>query len=100
MIENETLIILSLIGIVALILTVIIFFTGKKVDNKNKQEKDIGNVKIFSTNLKLVPILYLIIITIMFVIGLFSNFLFNSILGFIIASVPFLAYFIFDFRRD
>ncbi len=100
MIENETLIILSVIGVLALIVTLIFFFTGKKEEIEKIQEKDIGDIKILNTNLKLIPFLYLIIITIMFVIGLFSNFIFNSILGFIIASIPFLTYFIFDFKKD
>lgn len=99
MIETETIVILLVIGFLALIATLFFFLTGKKVEIKNKQEKDIGDVKIFKTNLKLIPSLYLIIITIMFVIGLFSNFLFNSIFGYIIASIPFLAYFIFDYKK-
>lgn len=100
MIEYETLIIILIIGVLSLIITLLLFFTGKKVEIKEKQGKDISNVKIFNTKIKLIPFLYLLIIIIMFIIGIFSDFLINSIIGFIIALIPFFAYWIFDFNRD
>jgi len=99
MIEFETILLLLVIGVSSLIATVFLFFTGKKVDVEKKEE-DIANVKIFNTQIKLVPFLYLIIILIMFIIGIFSDFVFNSIIGLIFASIPLIAYWIFDYRKE
>ncbi len=99
MIEFENLVILLIIGIVSLIATIYLFFTGKKVEIKRK-EKDIGEVKVLKTQIKLVPFIYLMIILILFIIGIFSDFIFNSIIGIIFASIPFLAYLIFDYRKE
>ena len=100
MIEFETLLLLLAIGFVSLIMTLVLFFSGKKVEIEKKKERDIGDVKICKTQIKLVPFLYLIIILIMFMIGIFSDFLFYSIVGIIFALIPFVAYWIFDFKKD
>lgn len=98
MIEFETLLFLLIIGIVSLIATIYLFFTGKKVEIE-RTEKDIGEVKVLKTQIKLVPFIYLMIILILFIIGIFSDFIFNSVIGIVFASIPFLAYLIFDYRE-
>ena len=100
MIEFETILFLMAIGVASLIITLFLLFTSKKIDSKKKKEQDMSVVKVFNSQIKLVPFLYLTIILIMFVIGIFSDFLFNSIIGFIIASIPFVAYWIFDYKKD
>ena len=100
MIEFETILLLLVIGVASLIATVFLFFTGKKVGIEKEKEDDIANVKIFNTQIKLVPFLYLIIILIMFAIGIFSDFVLNSIIGLIFASIPLIAYWIFDYKKE
>ena len=99
MIEFENLLLLLVIGVASLIITVFLFFSRNKVDVEKKNEPDISDVKIFKTQMKLVPFIYLMIILIMFVIGVFSNFLFSSVVGFVFALIPFIAYWVFDYKN-
>jgi len=100
MIEYGNILLLLAIGIVSLIVTIYLFLTSKKIDTKKKNESDISDVKIFNTQIKLVPFLYLVIVLTMFVLGIFSDFLNYSVFGLIIALIPFLAYWIFDYKKD
>jgi len=100
MIEYENILILLAIGIVSLIVTIYLFLTSKKVETEKKNESDISDVKIFNTQIKLVPFLYLAIVLTMFVLGIFSDFLNYSIFGLIIALIPFIAYWVFDYKKD
>jgi cbb3-type cytochrome oxidase subunit 3 len=100
MIEFENILFLLAIGIVSLIVTIYLFLTSKKVDAEKENESDISDVKIFNTQIKLVPFLYLAIVLTMFVIGIFSDFLNYSVFGLIIALIPFLAYWVFDYKKD
>ncbi len=100
MIEFETILFLLTVGFASLILTLVICLTGKEIDTKKKIEQQIFEVKIFNFQLKLVPFLYLVILLIMFLLGVFSDFLINSIVGLIIALIPFIAYWILDYKKD
>ncbi|EMR73999.1 hypothetical protein MBGDN05_00372 [Thermoplasmatales archaeon SCGC AB-539-N05] len=100
MIEYESILILLAIGTVSLIVTIFLFLTSKKEESRKKNEPDTSDVKIFNTQIKLVPFLYLAIVLIMFVIGIFTDFLNYSIFGLIIALIPFLAYWVFDYKKD
>ncbi len=100
MIEYENILILLAIGTVSLIVTIFLFLTSKKVDAEKKSESDISDVKVFNTQIKLVPFLYLAIVLTMFVLGVFTDFLNYSVFGLIIALIPFLAYLIFDYKKD
>ena len=99
MIEFETILFLMIIGFVSLILTLIFYLTGEKVDTKKEIEQPEFEVKIFNSQLKLIPFVYLIIIIILFMIGVFSDFIINSVIGLIIALIPFVAYWIFDYKE-
>ena len=99
MIEFETILFLMIIGFVSLILTLIFYLTGKKVDTKKEIEQQEFEVKIFNFQLKLIPSIYLLIIIILFTIGIFTDFIINSIIGLIIALIPFVAYWIFDYKK-
>lgn len=98
MMEFEIILFILAIGFASLILTLFFCLTGKKIDTSNKIEQHIFEIKIFNFHLKLVPFIYLAIIIIMFVIGIFSDFLVNSIIGFIIALIPLIIYWIFDHK--
>lgn len=100
MIEYENILILLAIGTVSLIVTIFLFLTSKKEESQKKNESDISDVKIFNTQMKLVPFLYLVIVLTMFVLGIFTDFLNYSVFGLIIALIPFLAYWIFDYKKD
>jgi amino acid transporter len=99
MIEFEIILFIMAIGFASLITTLVLCLTGKKIDAKNKMERQIFEVNFFNFKLKLVPFLYLLIVFIVFVIGIFSDFLVNSIVGLIIALIPFTIYWIFDRRN-
>ena len=96
MIEFETILILMAIGIISLIITLFLLFTGKKTEPKKEIEQEIFIVKIFNYKIKLVPFLYLKMVLIMFLIGIFSDFLIDSIIGLTFALIPFVAYLIFN----
>jgi hypothetical protein len=96
--EFEIILFIMMIGITSLILTLFFCLTGKKIDSSSKVEEPIFEIKIFNFQLKLVPFIYLAIIIIMFVIGIFSDFLINSIIGFIIALIPLIIYWIVDHK--
>jgi len=94
--EFEIILFIMAIGFASLIITLVLCLTGKKISTKNKIERQIFKVNFFNFQLKLVPSLYLLIVLIMFVIGIFSDFLVNSVVGLIIALIPFIIYWIFD----
>lgn len=100
MIEFETILILMAIGIISLIITLFLLFTGKKIEPKKEIEQEIFIVKIFNYKIKLVPFLYLKMVLIMFLIGIFSDFLIDSIIGLTFALIPFVAYLIFNTKKD
>ncbi len=100
MIEYENILIILAIGTVSLIVTTFLFLTSKKEESQKKNEPDISDVKVFNTQMKLIPFLYLAIVLIMFVLGVFTDFLNYSVFGLIIALIPFLAYLIFDYKKD
>ena len=100
MIEYENILILLAIGTVSLIVTIFLFLTSKKEESQKKNEPDISDVKVFNTHIKLVPFLYLAIVLTMFVLGIFTDFLNYSVFGLIIALIPFIAYWIFDYKKD
>jgi uncharacterized membrane protein len=100
MIEFETVLFLMTVGSVSLIITLVLCLTGKKIDSKKKNEEQIFEINIFNFQLKLVPFLYLIIVLILFLLGIFSDFLINSIFGLIIALIPFVAYWILNYKKD
>ena len=100
MIEYENILIISAIGTVSLIVTIFLFLTSKKEESQKKNEPDISDVKVFNTQMKLVPFLYLVIVLILFVLGVFTDFLNYSVFGLIIALIPFLTYLIFDYKKD
>lgn len=100
MIEYENILILLAIGTVSLIVTIFLFLTSKKEESQKKNEPGISDVKVFNTQIKLVPFLYLAIVLTMFVLGIFTDFLNYSVFGLIIALIPFLAYLIFDYKKD
>jgi len=99
MMEFEIILFVMTIGLASLIITLVLCLTGKKIGAKNKIERQIFEVKFFNSQLKLVPFLYLTIILIMFAIGIFSDFLVNSIIGLIIALIPSIIYWIFDRKK-
>jgi len=99
MIVFETILFLMIIGFVSLILTLIFYLTGEKVDTKKEIEQQEFEVKIFNSQLKLIPFVYLLIVFIFFIIGIFSDFIINSFIGLIIALIPFVAYWIFDYKK-
>jgi len=99
MIGFEAILFLLIIGFASLIITVILLLTGKKIDTQNETEQQIFDVKIFNSQLKLVPFLYLIIVLILFLIGIFSDFIINSMIGLIFAIIPFIFYWIFDYKK-
>ena len=99
MMEFEIILFVMTIGLASLIITLVLCLTGKKIGAKNKIERQIFEVKFFNSQLKLVPFLYLTIILIMFAIGIFSDFLVNSIIGLIIALIPSIIYWIFDHKK-
>ena len=100
MIGFETIVFLLILGFASLIITLLLYFTGKGTDIKKENEEWKFEVKVFNSQLKLIPFLYLIIVLIMFLIGIFSDFLINSIFGLIISLIPFIAYLIFDYKKD
>ena len=100
MTEYENILILLAIGTVSLIVTVYIFLTSKKEESQKKNEPDISDVKVFNTQIKLVPFLYLAAVLTMFVLGILTDFVNYSVFGLIIAIIPFLAYWIFDYKKD
>jgi len=100
MIEYENILIILTIGTVSLIVTIFLFLTSKKEESQKKNEPDMSDVKVFNTQMKLVPFLYLLIVLIMFVLGVLTDFLNYSVFGLIIALIPFLAYLIFDYKKD
>lgn len=100
MTEYGNILILLAIGTVSLIVTVYLFLTSKKEGSQKKNEKDISDVKVFNTQIKLVPFLYLAAVLTMFVLGILTDFLNYSVFGLIIAIIPFLAYWIFDYKKD
>ncbi len=97
--EFEIILFIMAIGFASLIITLVLCLTGKKIGAKNKIERQIFEVKFFNFQLKLVPFFYLTMILIMFIIGIFSDFLVNSIVGLIIALIPFIIYWIFDHKK-
>jgi amino acid transporter len=97
--EFEIILFIMMIGFASLILTLFFCLTGKKIDTSNKIEQHLFEVKFFNFQIKLVPLIYLAIILIMFVIGIFSDFLINSIIGFIIALIPLIIYWIVDHKE-
>jgi len=100
MIEFEAILFLLIVGFASLIITLVLYLTGKRIDTKKKIEELKFEVKIFNSEIKLIPFLYLMIILIMFFVGIFSDFVLNSIIGLIFASIPFIAYWIFDYKKD
>lgn len=98
--EFENIIFLVVVGSASLIITLFLLLARKKIAVENKNEPDMSDVRIFNTKIKLVPFLYLMMILIMFVIGIFSGFVIGSISGFIFASIPFVAYLVFDYKKD
>ena len=100
MIEFETILLLMAIGVASFIITLFLIFTGKKINTKKEIEQEIPDVKIFNFQIKLVPFLYLMMVLVMFMIGVFSDFLTNSIIGLIFALIPFIAYWVFNYKRD
>ncbi|MCK5458566.1 MAG: hypothetical protein KAI20_01635 [Thermoplasmatales archaeon] len=100
MTEYENILILLAIGTVSLIVTVYLFLTSKKEESQKKNEPDISDVKVFNTQIKLVPFLYLAAVLTMFVLGILTDFVNYSVFGLIIAIIPFLAYWIFDYKKD
>ena len=99
MIEFVNILFLMIIGFVSLMLTLIFYLTGEKVDIKKEIEQKELEVKIFNSQIKLIPFVYLIIIIILFLIGIFNDFIINSVIGLIIALIPFVAYWIFDYKE-
>ena len=99
MMEFEIILFIMMIGFASLIITLVLCLTGKKIGAKNKIERQIFEAKFFNFQLKLVPFSYLVIILVMFVIGIFSDFLVNSIVGLIIALIPFIIYWISDHKK-
>ena len=97
--EFEIILFIMTIGFASLAITLILCLTGKKNDRKNKIEQQIFKFKFFNFQIKLVSFFYLVIVIIMFVMGIFSDFLVNSIIGFIIALIPFIIYWIFDHKN-
>jgi len=100
MIEYENIIFLLAVGTISLIVTIYILLTSKKEEPQKQKETDMADVKVFNTQIKLVPFLYFSIVFIMFILGLLTDFINYSIFGFIIALIPFLAYLIFDYRKE
>ncbi len=100
MTNYENILFLLVIGTVSLIVTIYLFLSNKKVDTQKKNEPDISDVKVFNTQIKLVPFLYLAAVLTMFVLGVFTDFLNYSVFGLIIALIPFSAYWIFDYKKD
>jgi len=98
--ESENILILLIIGFTSLVITLYLFFTSKKVDIEKQNEPDMSDVKVFKTQIKLIPFIYFAIVFIMFILGLLTDFINYSIFGFIIALIPFLAYLIFDYRKE
>ena len=99
MIDYENIIFLLAVGIVSLIVTIYLLLTSKKDSSQKQNEAEMADVKVFSTQIKLIPFIYFSIVFIMFILGVFTDFLNYSIFGFIIALIPFLAYLIFDYRK-
>jgi len=99
MTEFETTLSLMIIGFISLIITLTLYLMGKKIQTKEITEQKKLDVKIFNFRIKLIPFLYLIIVLIMFIIGMCSDFLFNTILGLIVALIPFITYWIFDYKK-
>jgi len=100
MIEFETILILMIVGFASLIFTLFLCLTGKKVSKTKKSRQEILRVKILNFRIKLIPFIYFLMVFILFFIGIFSNFIFNSIVGLIVALIPIMSYLIFDRKKD
>lgn len=98
MIEFQTILILMIIGFASLFFTLLLCLTEKRGNNVKKYKQQIFEVKIFNFKFKLFPFVYLTMILVLFFIGVFSNFLFYSIFGLAVASIPLITYLLIDNR--
>ena len=99
MIKFETVLFLMIIGFASLVITLILCLTGRKIDTQKKNKHQEFEIKIFNFHIKIIPFLYLIVVIIMFLIGIFSDFLINSIIGLISGLIPFISYWILDQKK-
>jgi ABC-type methionine transport system permease subunit len=94
MLEIEVVIFLMATGLISLIISLYLVFSSEKINDK-KIEKEVSfDIKIFDCEINLILILYLAIVIILFVIGVFSDFLINSTIGLTIALIPIFTYLI------
>lgn len=91
---------LFIVGIAALIITIILCITGKKNKVKEKIETDIDYIIIFKISISIVTIIYLIRLIMMFSTGMISNFYIPAIIGGIIALFPIIVLALIRYTTD
>lgn len=90
---DNTAYLLLAIGVIGLVGSLLLFFTGKKVEIKNDLEFDKGKISICNKNLDLFAFLYVFIVIMMLLISILSRFYQIIIFG----CVPLLIFIIYTF---
>ena len=94
MTDTNTVLSLMIIGVISLVITLYLLFTSKKIEPKKKSSERAFDIEISGKRINIILVLYSAIVIILFSIGLLSDFLINSIIGFILASIPIISYLI------
>jgi NADH:ubiquinone oxidoreductase subunit 3 (subunit A) len=88
MIQLENLIVVLPIGLCAIGLTIYLVLSSKRDDTDKSLTFNCDSIHIFSKQVNLILIAYLLLVILTAIIGLLSNFLVPSIVGFICAVIP------------
>lgn len=99
MIDINTVITLIMIGIISLILTIFLILNSNKTGYSKISGEEVFKIELFNHKISIILILYSAIVIILFLIGIFSDFILNSIIGLVFASIPIFADLISSYKR-
>ncbi len=86
------------VGATGIIATIVLYFLPKKVTSEVTEDLSTDFVTFLKVRMNIYVVVYLFVWITILIIGLFSDFLVPSIIGGIIAAVPFLILTVFEFK--
>ena len=86
------------IGAAGIIVTIVLFFLPKKVTSEVSEDLSTDFISILKLRVNVYLVVYLFLFIGIFIIGLLSDFLVPSIVGGVIAAIPFLILTILEFN--
>jgi hypothetical protein len=78
------------IGIAGIIATILLYITGKKEKKREPEIETSDDITLFHIKINVYIVLYLFIWITIFIIGLLSDFLIPTLIGGILALIPFI----------